>query len=569
MNSGRKYSLMGPRNIELEQAVMRLILVTSAVIYGTTIINIGEYRIKNSESIELLGYFYLLVSLVSILHVYYFPTGHQRRHTVYMMFDVLVTSIVMNHFGEYGVPYFVLYLWITVGNGFRYGHGELILCSIVSLVGFLFVMFTSGFWMAERLLSASCVLLLSVIPIYVAVMLKRLQSEKERAERASQEKSRFIANVSHEIRTPLNAIIGLGGMLDKVDTKKQAELMQHINDASVLLMGLVESVLDFSRLESGDTRIREEVFDLRELLASVERLFLIRLQRKGLEYRSSIPDSLPERIIGDAQKVRQVLINLVGNAVKFTNTGYVELRVCEVAGDSWIKSIRFEIIDTGPGITREFQRHIFERFQQEDDSVSRQHGGTGLGTSISRQLVELMGGKIDLESTYGRGSRFWFELPLVPACDVTGTRAGTDGVPVNQPARHGNNVRVLVVEDCDINCLVYRTMFGHLGIDAVFARNGVEALARLEDERYDMMVFDMHMPGMSGTEAIERYNQLVRREQRPPIVVITGDATPDMESTCNRLGVDALLTKPVSLDSISRLVGKYASVQPAACELPA
>jgi CheY-like chemotaxis protein len=126
-----------------------------------------------------------------------------------------------------------------------------------------------------------------------------------------------------------------------------------------------------------------------------------------------------------------------------------------------------------------------------------------------------------------------------------------------------------VVEDCDINCLVYRTMFGHLGIDAVFARNGVEALARLEDERYDMMVFDMHMPGMSGTEAIERYNQLVRREQRPPIVVITGDATPDMESTCNRLGVDALLTKPVSLDSISRLVGKYASVQPAACELPA
>jgi len=554
-------------NLEKEQSVLRLMGLLLWCIYFYMLAR--HKLVQNMDEVILITLVYLSISIsigFSIDHALF--TKRIRRYGG-IIADIGLTSVIVHFAGVYGTPLFAVYLWVTIGNGFRYGSSYMIVSSILALNAFSALVYLDMYWSKSEALVIAGYLTLILVPAYTLVLLKRITSEKERAERASQEKSRFIANVSHEIRTPLNAIIGLGGMLDKVDTKKQAELMQHINDASVLLMGLVESVLDFSRLESGDTRIREEVFDLRELLASVERLFLIRLQRKGLEYRSSIPDSLPERIIGDAQKVRQVLINLVGNAVKFTNTGYVELRVCEVAGDSWIKSIRFEIIDTGPGITREFQRHIFERFQQEDDSVSRQHGGTGLGTSISRQLVELMGGKIDLESTYGRGSRFWFELPLVPACDVTGTRAGTDGVPVNQPARHGNNVRVLVVEDCDINCLVYRTMFGHLGIDAVFARNGVEALARLEDERYDMMVFDMHMPGMSGTEAIERYNQLVRREQRPPIVVITGDATPDMESTCNRLGVDALLTKPVSLDSISRLVGKYASVQPAACELPA
>ena len=559
--------LKNESNVEKEQSVLRLMGLLLWCVYFFVLAK--HKLIKNIDDVILITLIYFLMSIsISILIDHALLTKRIRRYGGIVV-DIGLTSAIVHFSGVYGIPLFAVYLWVSFGNGFRYGTNYMVAAAILSLYAFSVLVYLDGYWGKSESLVVAGYLTLILLPAYTLVLLNRIMSEKERAERASQEKSRFIANVSHEIRTPLNAIIGLGGMLDKVDAKKQRELMLHINDASVLLMGLVESVLDFSRLESGDTRIREEVFDLRELLGSVRRLFLIRLQRKGLEYRSVIPDSLPERMIGDAQKVRQVLINLVGNAIKFTHEGYVELRVCETTSGPRGGMIRFEIIDTGPGITSEFQRHIFERFRQEDDSVSRLHGGTGLGTSISRQLVELMGGEIGLESTYGKGSRFWFALPLVPAGEVATPPSGAEGNLAAQLAGPGHNMRVLVVEDCDINCLVYRTMFGHLGVDTVFARNGVDALAKLEEERYDMMVFDMHMPGMSGTEAIDRYNRLVRREQRPPIVVITGDATPDMERTCNRLGVDALLTKPVSLGTISSLVGKYAGTPPAACELTA
>lgn len=554
------------QKLELEQTFMRLILVLSAVVYGVIIISIvGASEIKNAGSIVVLGYSYIAISCIGILQVYFWPIGSKRRHTIYMVLDVLVTSIVMHNFGKFGIPYFVLYSWLTVGNGFRYGYTELIFCSGISLIGFIFVFLTTPFWRNEYLISVTCVMLLSVIPIYVAVMLRRLQSAKVRLEQASQEKSRFIANVSHEIRTPLNVIVGLGSMMDKVSADEQREMMMRVKEASGTLMDLVEGVLDMSRIERGDVEIRHESFDLPQLLASVEGIFSLQADKKGLQLRSRIDSALPENVVGDQQRLRQVLINLIGNAVKFTEKGSVETRVTRVRKETGGEDICFEVIDTGPGMTGEFLSHIFDRFRQENSTIARRFGGTGLGTSISHNLVELMGGRMGVQSVYGQGSRFWFTHPLVPADAAEHSVRGSD---VTGPAvEHipGKRGRVLVVEDNEINCYVYQTMLGYLGVEADIAGSGAIALEKLARERYDMLVFDMQIPGMSGAETIARYNGTVPPAERPPIIVITADATTEIERTCRQLGVQSLLAKPVSIERIRELVQRCMVVQDRKC----
>jgi two-component system sensor histidine kinase RpfC len=272
-------------------------------------------------------------------------------------------------------------------------------------------------------------MLLSIIPLYVAIMLKRLQAEKERAEIANREKSRFLANVSHEIRTPLNAVVGFSGMLGKTgDKAKQDRIIRHIRDASKSLMTLVEGVLDFSRIESGHVQIKREEFNLYELVYSVEGMFSMQAGEKGIRYITDLDFSLPSFMAGDVDRLRQILVNLIGNAVKFTAAGQVRVQISKMDGvapdGDWIL---FEIIDTGMGIPEALQARIFERFRQADDSVQRRHGGTGLGTAIAKRLVELMGGEIGVQSEESRGSKFWFRIPLIVADRVEGDECNAGG----------------------------------------------------------------------------------------------------------------------------------------------
>jgi two-component system sensor histidine kinase RpfC len=548
------------RNLELEQTIMRLVLVVVAFAYGVTVISWGVFEEGQLDSVVALGYFYILVSAASILHVHLVPDGSRWRHSIYMFFDVLVTSFVMHSFEEYGVPYFVLYLWLTVGNGFRYGYQELMLCAGLSLVGFTFVFLSTQYWIDQYLLTIMAVMLLSVIPVYVAVMLKRLQTEKERAEQASQEKSRFIANVSHEIRTPLNAIVGFSSMMNKVhDVAEQREMINRIKEASDSLMDLVEGVLDISRIESGYVRIRRSVIDLPALLDSVGGMFSLQVLKKGVSYDTRVDDTVPQHIIGDTQRLRQTLVNLIGNAVKFTDQGHIHVSATIVTRVGDDRFVRFEVADTGQGISEKFQARIFERFRQADDSAQRRYGGTGLGTAIARNLVELMGGEIGLDSRYGAGSRFWFTIPLVePSADqLARLHADTAVAEASRQRPVAGRGNVLVVEDSDINCYVYQTMFRFLGVNVEFAETGAIALEKLQQGKYDLLVFDMQMPGMSGVEIIRRYYDFTEPEERAPIAVITGDATADIEHECGQLGVRAFLAKPVSLDNIRDLTNRF------------
>lgn len=551
--------------LEVEQAFLRIVGLWVSVIYLYWLSS--EDALEHVELVVIFGVVYLIMSVflkifaeLDVLH-----SAMRRNSGIFL--DMFMTTVYMILLSEYGAPLYAIYLWVSVGNGFRYGNAYLYFSMSLSIIGFSIVSHYDDFWSNSDLIVVMCLIVLLVVPFYVGVLLKGIRSEKVRAERANQEKSRFIANVSHEIRTPLNAIVGLGSMIDKVGADERRDMLMRIKEASGTLMGLVEGVLDLSRIESGDVNVRQELFDLPRLIDSVEGIFRLQAKKKGVQLGSTVDRALPRAVVGDQQRLRQVLINLVGNAIKFTEKGYVELRVTCAQDDAGNEVICFEVIDTGPGMTSEFQSHIFERFRQENDSIVRRYGGTGLGTSISRDLVELMGGKIGVQSVYGQGSRFWFTHPLVreSAMERNQHQQTLDVVEQSKEHPSGINARVLVVEDCDINCYVYRAMFKYLGVKTDFAENGIIALGKLMKEKYDLVVFDMQIPGMSGTETIARYHQLVTRSQRPPIVVITGDATTSVERKCEQLGVQALLAKPVSIDKIRELVQRFVVVQDGEC----
>jgi two-component system sensor histidine kinase RpfC len=430
MNVGSKVFYLDQKNVELEQAAMRLLLVLSGVIY--TLFLVMSERVGGGlyHPVVILGASYIAFSLVIILQTHLYPKKSQWRHTLYMSLDVLLVCALLYFLDEYGVPFFAVYLWLSVGNGFRYGYKELILCAYLSLSGFVVVTQTTAFWNDELLFSVTGIILLSVIPLYVSVLLKRLQTEKERAEAANREKSRFLANISHEIRTPLNAVMGFSSMLGKEEEKsEQHRIIDHINDASKSLMSLLGGVLDFSRIEAGHVQLKNEQFDLYKLVYSVASMLAIQAEDKGVRFITDLDASVPVLVQGDAGRLRQVLVNLLGNAIKFTNVGEIRVKVSKQGSGLSASRVLFEVSDTGIGISDDMQPRIFDRFQQADDTVQRKYGGTGLGTAISKRLVELMGGKIGLESKEFQGSRFWFDIPLPAMSNGTQDRNTERALP--------------------------------------------------------------------------------------------------------------------------------------------
>ena len=361
---------------------------------------------------------YFSASVVFLAHLLVRPTRLVGRRVAAMAMDIGALSYGMHVGGHVTSLLYPIYLWITFGHGFRFGVPYLVAASGLSVAGFAAVIASTPYWVPHLDLSFGLLAGLVVLPLYAATLIRKLSAAKRQAEEASKAKSMILASVSHELRTPLNAVIGMSDLLR--DTKldhEQRDMTRTIRSSARSLLALIDDILDLSRAEAGMTRTESVDFELTTLLGTVRATVAAQARAKGLRIAFHVTAHTPPRLHGDVHHLQEILVNLVGNAVKFTSHGMVVVGVDAASRPDGGAALRIEVSDTGIGIAPDARGRIFESFAQADETIINRFGGTGLGLAIARQLVRLMGGEIGVESEVDVGSTFWLTLDLQPAAE--------------------------------------------------------------------------------------------------------------------------------------------------------
>jgi signal transduction histidine kinase/ActR/RegA family two-component response regulator len=378
-----------------------------------------------------------------------------------------------------------------------------------------------------------------------------LVEARDVAEAANRAKSEFLAAMSHEIRTPLNGVLGMAAALETTQLSElQRRMIGVINESGQTLMALLSDILDLSKIEAGAMELEVTPFEMAGCAQAVTSLFEESAKAKGIGFALHVAPEAAGVFEGDPTRIRQILQNLISNAMKFTSEGRVDVRVGAGALEQGRRSVMVEVVDTGVGISAEAQARLFSKFVQADTSTNRKYGGTGLGLAICRELVTAMGGEIGVESEEGRGARFWVRLPL-----AVGEASAPEAVSqTSAEVEEDRPLRILAAEDNPTNQFVLKAILGQKGLEATFVENGRLALEAVQAKDFDVILMDLHMPEMDGITATQAIRALAGEKGAIPVVAVTAEAMPEQVRKCLAAGMDAHVAKPIRPDVLYAVI---------------
>ena len=499
-----------------------------------------------------------------------FPLGHSELYFVTAFLLIGMPAGAISSFGAWW-PAYAAYVVASVGPFALYflvgGHREFMIAGIAACLFGVFLL-REGF-VIGRTIHRNIAQRIALL-----AMTESLGDALDRADAANRAKSTFLANMSHELRTPLNVIIGMGQLLAEApDAPQHRHLPNSIRRAGQALLALISDVLDLSQIEAGKITLQLAPFAPRQLVEDVVDMFEAEAASKSLRLDAGLSGSVPDRFVGDQARLRQILVNLVSNAIKFTAAGGVRIELDVETDAAGARALSMAVTDTGPGIRDSDQQRIFSAFQQGDDSMSRAHPGTGLGLNISRDLVALMGGRIELRSEPGVGSCFRVRVPeaAMLAADADVDAAPDDRLSPTAPtgdivAASIVGLRVLVVEDNVVNASLVKLMLERDGCHVECVGSGSRALERMQTRDWQAVLMDCQMPDMDGYATTRRWREIEAAHGWPhlPVLALTAHAMADDRRKCLDAGMDDYLTKPVKLESLRGVLSRYADVAPEA-----
>ncbi|MDP2070683.1 ATP-binding protein [Methylotenera sp.] len=570
--------------LELEQATTRLAIGTIFTLYLLFSFAFSENIMRG----EIIGFYCLIIyEIAAFILLVVVSMGEKKsiaRKLLGAWLDIIGTSAFLALAGDIGVVLIGVYLWVIFGNGFRFGKNYLYHAQAISIAGFLIATQVNPFWSLHQPIVYGFFLMLIALPIYVAKLIERMHEARHRAEiesvraaEANLAKTQFVANMSHEIRTPLNGIVGISTLLKTTPLNAdQKDLLKTLESSSKLLLSLLNNVLDFTKIEERKFTVENIPFSPKEAVYETLEIFQAQANSKGIQLGASVSDLLGT-LKGDAFVLRQVLANLLGNAIKFTQEGSVTISAALLQEDSKNTTVRFEVADTGVGIAADKQNKIFESFTQADSSTTRKFGGSGLGLTIAKHMVEEMGSTLSFQSTEGVGSHFWFVLTLekinLDKASIEGSVpneqstekpaiASIDPISKAQVSTIAKSLKILVCEDESTNQKIITRLLSLPGHQVEIVSNGDEMLDVLEQRKFDLVITDLNMSGMNGADALKLYRFTQPNDHDTRFILFTADATLSAREMASDAGFDAFLTKPIDAATLFNTIERILNLAP-------